>query len=166
MGKHQGVAKGASCSDCAGLCWDEPVWEETRNPRWRLTKDEKGQVLTRGTADPPFTRTLAVSEPVGRGNEIPSTCLAESVRIKNAATRARGRANRQNPLDRKTRDVRPNHPQPQRRHNMLCVPGSLHLSALSLIYKLEESISINFDASAFIFFSPFLSLNLSCISHL
>ncbi len=28
MGKHRGVAEGASRSQSAGLCWDEPVWEE------------------------------------------------------------------------------------------------------------------------------------------
>ncbi len=43
----------------------------------RLTEDEKKrQVLTRGRADPPFARTLAVSKPVGRGTP---TSLAESV---------------------------------------------------------------------------------------
>ncbi len=116
MGKHRGVAERASRSQGAGFCWDGPEGKRTRDPRYGWTKDE-GRVLTFGGTGPPSTRTLAVSEPVGRGRE--PTSLAESVSIREPRSSA-GEPTK-TPLDKAARDRTRRTPQyHHRRLSWLC----------------------------------------------
>ncbi len=68
--------------------------ENNDDPHTTASQDALSRLLTRGRAEPPFPRTLAVSEPVGRD---PITSLAESVPEIDERVRARSRAT--NPLD-------------------------------------------------------------------
>ncbi len=71
MGKHRGWPRGQVTARAQG----SSETDQTGNGR---TKDE-GRVLTRGGAELPSIRTLAVSEPMGRGGRSTTMSLTESV---------------------------------------------------------------------------------------
>ena len=94
----------------------------------QVTTDEgrAGQVLTHGRADPPFTRTLAVSKPLGRGTTALPHLSLRGCPNKNAIARTRESQRTKNPYTNDPRCV--THTNKPQRHG--CHKKSAPLEAL------------------------------------